>query len=631
MAIAKQLKHRYLRRADLPYVSNDSPTSTDPMWQSGSTNILTTNKGYSERRPGFQAYVADAAFTFSGSLVRFFGWRRWTNAAVSLSGKFFVMYCDVSLTSSTVTRVYKQQVGTDTYPILIHTDPTTSIAFDFELSNNQLFFGNGTDMKKYDGTTVTNWGITGPTAAVTLSAFTTGLGSLTTIIGYSYVIAFENSGTTHLSSPSPQTVSTGSGSLTGWKVSGQTTTDAQVDRVRLGRTIDGGSIYFEMPASPFTYTAWTSSTGYNDLVTTDAALTASGNVMPLSNQNNRPTASFDPVWFGGRIWTHSGDTLYYSDFEELVRGIEEESFAGTNQRQLGREIIKKGVVGQYLVIWCIDIIFRIYGDSLATFKLDVLARGRGMLNAACMTSLTGMGANAYGSVDNKGLAAWLDVSNTVWVTDGDMIKEVSFDIRPDLATIVHASAAMAFHSTGVYHWLILMDGGASRLYVLDMDSMKWMPPWVMEAPKAIKSIQTAPGTWQLFLSQGNKPLVQYSGYLDNSVAYTAAGVTNLFDMVPDDNPSHYGILDHIEVETNAVQPTTMKYLTDEDTASGTYLTFAGSGITPPHRVQGTGIVEKWFYQRGPGCRRISIRYDYAAADSNFKLFGFALSYEVIDT
>lgn len=621
MAQATQLKHRYITATDLPYVSNDSPTSKDPVWQSGSSNILTSYKGYAERRPGFNYYEADTGFTFSGTVQRFFAWRRWTNASVTLSGEFFVMYSD---TSATASRVYKQRVGTDVYPVLLHTDSTSNLPFDFEVSNNFVFFCNGTDRQKWDGTTKTNWGITGPSNPVTLTV--TG-GSLSAVIGYQYVVAWENSSTTHMSSPSPQSASTGFQSAAAVTITGNTTTDTQVDRVRVGRTIDGGSIYFEHPNSPIAYATWTGS-GFTDSSTSDTALTASGTVMPLPNQNNRPTASLDPVWFAGRIWTHSGDTLYYSDFEELVRGVEEESFATVNQRQLGREIIKKAVVGQYLLVWCADIIFRIYGDSLATFKLDVLARQRGCLGAQNVVSLTGTGLSH--DLADRGLAAWLDTSSTVWTTNGESIKELSYDIRPDIATINHSQAAIAQHSTGNTHWLILMDGANGKLYVMDLDSGKWMPPWSITGVTAIRSLQTAVGTWQLFLAKSGKPLVAYSGYQDAGTNFAASGVTNLFDIVPSDNPSNLGVVDHVEVETASVTLTSLKYVTDEDPAGATFTTFQGTGITPPRRVQGTNLVETWYHSRTPAARRVALQFNWVEANSNFKLYSFACAYEVID-
>ena len=615
--LARQLQHHYITDTALPYVTNDSPTSKHVEIGAG-TNVLTTIRGYAERRPGFQAYLADTSFTFSGSIQRFCTWRRWTGASVTLSGAYFVMY---SVITSTASVVYKQLVGTDVRPVWLHQDSTqTAIPFEYTVSNDFIFFGDGTDMMKWDGTTKTNWGITAPAAAVT---FSSGSGSLSPVVGYQWQIAWENSSTGHISSPSPASISSVAASSVKYTFTGNTTSDSQVDKVRLFRTVDGGSIYFELPESPISYATWTAS-GYEDntpdppQTSSTAVLTSA--VSPLLNQNNRPTASRDPIWFANRIWTHTNDTVYYSDFEELVRGVEEEAFASINYRFFGKEIIAKRVAGTYLLIFTADVIYRIYGDSLATFRMDTLAEGKGALNPACVIAF-------------NGLVAWLDTSNTVWVTDGISIVDIdlSFPIRPSISSVTHSSCALAYHNTGNQRWLILMVGsGDSALYVYDLDTRQWMPPWMLTGITAIYSGQTAAGTTQLFLGRSQKPLVLGTSYLDDGAAYTASLTTNLFDMVPFDDPSAYGVLDHIALETGSTAAYEVKFLTDEDPATGTF-TATTAGFGAPNRQQGSNLVETWYSTLSDpnfrGCRRCAIQVLWSAQNSNFLLYGIDLAYE----
>ena len=610
MAQGEDLQHHYIRQTALPYVSNGSPTDKDVVFTVSSANILTSIRGYAERRGGFGYHLADTAFTFSGTLQRFFTWRRWTGASITLSGAYFVMYND---TGAGASRVWKQRVGTDALPVLLHTDSTSTGIFDFVASNNFLFFGNGVDMQKWDGTTKSNWGITAPSAAVT---FSSGSGALSPVIGFQWVISFENNSTTHMSSPSAASASSGVLTSVQFTLTGNTTTDAQVDRVRVFRTIDGGSIYFEHPSSPVVYSTWTAS-GLVDN-SADSALTTS--VAPLPNQNNRPTASFGPVWFANRIWTFVNDTLYYSDFEELVRGVEEECFASVNLRSFGREIVALAIANSYLLIFTSDIIFRIYGDSLATFHMDKLADGKGALNRGAVVAF-----------DNY--VAWLDSSNTVWITDGSTLRELSQAIRPDIVSITHSLAAMAYHRTGNAHWLILMDGGAERLRVYDIDNQQWMPPWVIANITAIYSGQTGAGTHRLFLGRSGTPLFQGTAYQDAGSNYTAVARLNLFDLVPEENPSMYGILDHVAIERNSTALADVRWLTDEDPENATY-TIAEASQDPPNRTQGTNLVESWYMTRSDddlrGARRVSIELNWAAANSNFEWFGAAIAYEPVE-
>src|SRR3990172_8086457 len=146
MPDAQKLIHRFIDSGALPYASYGSPTRTDPSWQDGLT-LLTSIEEISERRPGFIAFETMPT-TFASNIRRQFVWRRWNSNR-------FLMLNEVTLTQS---KVYKLLIGTDASFILIHTS-SVGEPFDFIVANNHVFFGNGTDMKKYDGTTVSNWGI----------------------------------------------------------------------------------------------------------------------------------------------------------------------------------------------------------------------------------------------------------------------------------------------------------------------------------------------------------------------------------------------------------------------------------------------------------------------------------------
>src|SRR6266704_6568446 len=144
-----QIAHRVLTNLALPYITNTSPTTTDPQFISGSTDILTSISGYAERRPGFST-AAESTPTVFNNLQRLFTWDRF-------DGTFIKMACDVN--ASGFAQVYKLQVGTDASFISIFTD-TVSTPFDFVVSNNTVYFSNGNSAKKYDPTNgVSNWGI----------------------------------------------------------------------------------------------------------------------------------------------------------------------------------------------------------------------------------------------------------------------------------------------------------------------------------------------------------------------------------------------------------------------------------------------------------------------------------------
>lgn len=147
MSVASELSYRHVRNTALPYVTASAPTSTNPQYVDG-LNVLTSYKGYVERRPGFATGFESTPTTFAGTIQRVFGWRRWGST-------FFLMLNEITPTAS---NVYKLAIGSDASFVQIFSSASTNI-FDFVVSNNFCFFGNGVDMKKFDGTTVTNWGI----------------------------------------------------------------------------------------------------------------------------------------------------------------------------------------------------------------------------------------------------------------------------------------------------------------------------------------------------------------------------------------------------------------------------------------------------------------------------------------
>jgi len=155
MPAQSQLAHRVFREPAFPYISNNSPVSTDTYFATGSTDILTSIAGYAQRRPGFADTVETNPTTFA-NLQRLFTWDHYNPDGTST---FFVMACDITNTGQAA--VFKMEVGVDLsfIQIFIEAGPT-STPYDFVVSNNTVYFSNGTYAKKWDPVNgVSNWGI----------------------------------------------------------------------------------------------------------------------------------------------------------------------------------------------------------------------------------------------------------------------------------------------------------------------------------------------------------------------------------------------------------------------------------------------------------------------------------------
>jgi len=587
----KELLHKYITDTALPYITNSSPIETRPHFVAGS-NILTSLYSYMARRPGF---ATDTVQTFTGKIEREFVWQRWNGAR-------FKMICTTSTTSG-ASDVWKLQIGTDTTYSQIHTCTTSTTAFDFVVSNNYVYFGNGTNMRKYDGTTVTLWGIAKPAAAPSTAAVAGG--AINAVNGgYRWKYAFENSGSGHIGQISNSSAITGNFAGRNYTITGSTTSDAQVTNVRVYRTADAGATWFELPNSPATYSASWSLTDSS----TDSQLTT--NQASLAGQNAPPPASYGCTAFASRLWTIFGDTVYFSNFEEQLNGVEEESFSTVNYYSFG-QLISGGlaVVQKALMIITASSIFRIIGDSLTTFTRQPF--------------LNRMGATAIPNVARGGgrSMAWLDTSGTAYVTDGVGIQEIGMPIRSDLSGIDQSRSSMSFHNAGLQSWLLIQDSGQDKMWPYDTDNGIWMPPWSIGGT-AIHSGETATGTYTLLIGRASQPLKLTTNFTDLGSSYTASVTFSLSEICEGKGPGEVGHLEYIALERNSVALSNVSVLLDEDPASGTYQTIFVNEVNPSNRTAGTNVVEKWYYQTTTGttARRVSTKLDWAAASTEFKVF-----------
>jgi hypothetical protein len=481
----------------------------------------------------------------------------------------------------------------------------------------------------------TNWSI--DFMRITIYYSDTGTGAPTTGVsgtgitattGWQYVYSYMNSITGHVSSPSPPSVSTGPVANKTVNVTVIASTDPQVDRIRIFRTTDGGGgIFFEISGGPFANV----STSYPD-TTTDANLSLI--TAPTFGFNDPPPNMKGMVWFANRIWGFNNASLYFTDWEEMNIGTPEEaSVSGPagNFWNFDSEITGLSLAQDGVIIFTAGSIFKIDGDSLDTFRRTVIAKGLGCRNRATITRL-------------GGLTAFLANTNSVWTTDSTSLTEISQMIQPTLDGIDHTQASMCFHIQGQYRWLLLGDQGHSQTLAFDVNSQQWMPPWTIVG-QALHSGETSPGTWTLLIGQQttNKMLQMIPNqYTDNGVTYAASGTTNLIPIVNEhlssgspiidlfypQAPGHVSYLEYVGMDTNAIQPTSVKFLGDEDPSTGVYTDITANKVDAPLKAQGTNVVDKWYYARKPTMKRVSIQLNWAAAATNFKLYTISLAYRV---
>jgi len=621
MSLASQTGHRNITNPSLPYDTLGSPTSRDPQYHAGQ-NVMTSIGEILERYPGFASGIeaTPSVAATTAIVARVFSWKKWDTS--STAGSYYWMMCETDATLNT-SKVYKMEIGVDANFVLIYTDATSSRPFDFVVGNNTCLFGNGTtrtNMRAFDGisgtTTSRLWGIDAPAAAPTWVV--NGGSTLIAYVGYFYYYTYCNSSNANESSPSPISTCTGLFTSSSVSVTVAASADTQVNQIRIYRSTDGGSQApedcAEIAGSPFTNT--------NQTVvdtTTDELLGL--RFAPAALRNDPPTASDGFTTFANRIWSKAANMVYFSGFEEIVNGVAEEcwpSGGDGNHYPYPSQVTGLAGLDTMVAVATSDTLFGIDGDSLDTFRRYTVSVRNGVRNSTNISAVS----LEPGTV----LAAWLDSANTVWMLG---LGEIGLPIRPDLETIDHSKAALAFHINGPRRWLVLMDGAGGKLFTFDLDTKSWMPPRLITA-HAIYSGEMAAGTWELAIGHSSGKVLKMTPgtYNDNGATYTAYVVSNLFDMTPDQKPNWRGVCDHISVEGDATQPTSVQIVTDDDPTVATFQSPV-AGVTADLRTQGVNLTEKYYKFNTPAARRVAFKLSWAAADSNFMVYGIGVAFHSV--
>lgn len=591
---------RDLLNTATPYRTYVDITADVPNLVLGSQNILTTAQQLMERIPGFSDPVESGTPTAFTAVSRSLWWAMWGGA------RFLHIVCDVS---GGLAKVYKCEIGVDANYVLIFTSAAAT-PFDFVVSNNTLYMGNNTEMRKYSGTgsSTTKWGITRPAAPVTVGTTSTGVSAFS---GWYYRVTYCNSTTGHESSASDLSPCTGITTNKTNTIALVASSDTQVDQIRVYRTTDGGSTaptdMREVTGSPFA----NSTTTVNE-ATADTALSI--RTAPGTTTNDPPTASSKLIAYAGRIFSAVNATTYYSGAEELpANGVPEECWPsgldGNFKSWPGEVTSQRPLANGVAIFTRTPKIWQIQGTQRDNFIFNGLLDRRGAIshNATCALG------NSVG---------WLDVASQVWL-DGN---EIGFDIRNDIKTIDHSQAYMSLHLQGRFHWLCLLDGANGKLYLYDLDTQQWMPPKILPAAaSALTSGESASSTVSLTvaLSKSKMYKMNAGSYNDGGNAYSPVAIVNLLKMGEPDGP-----FEGIAIETDSHTPSSVGYLVDDDpTVTGaTFTDMTANSSDPVRRVQGVNLVKKLYKpETAPMAERVSTKYVWPTVDANLVCYTITIN------
>jgi Tol biopolymer transport system component len=234
-------------------------------------------------------------------------------------------------------------------------------------------------------------------------------------------------------------------------------------------------------------------------------------------------------------------------------------------------------------------------------------------------------------------------------TDGSNMQELSVPIRPDLTPYTPGSDSMAFFAMGQFHWLLVSTG--SKIFVYDLDSEQWMPPW-SHSTNYLRAGESAAGSYQLFSCDATTFLTQLvptgSNFDLNAslapVLYQPIFKLSHMALVPDfgtrfsasalsfyDEPTRTGYPSIFQFDSDGSQVSDVLNMVDDDplNASSTYTSVLTGATTPGtayNRSQGTFLVQNVYRMTKPTGRFISWKVIGTAANNAFKVYGFLMGY-----
>lgn len=420
--------------------------------------------------------------------------------------------------------------------------------------------------------------------------------------------------------------------------------DPQVDQIHVYRTTVGGAFtpskMQELPTSPYPNVADTTLDQADD---TDLLLSYA----PGFYSNNPPPPSVGFVWAQNRIWSFSGNTLYYSGFEEIIKGVPEECWPGGldgNFHPYKRAIHALASMSDGVDVLTSLTHYGVEGDSLDTFRWRTLLEHRGTKSR---TGVTTLGSSVL----------WFDTSKQVWSSgalSGALGQyqaraadsgELGLDIRPDLETMDSMDISLAVHIFGQIHWLIVRDGKNGKLWVLNLDTGQWQVPWTVPCT-AILSGESADGQVDLMVALNGTTLVKLTPEINDAAGNVVqAGIfkdyrtpydgwirTNLFPIGKGESPA---VVDYVKVERNAVKLVDVLQNNDDDTEhAGNYKSIFRYEQDPPQRGNGKNIIAK-LYRSTPepmnngtaSCMRASFEFHWGVSDKKFEMYSIDVAYD----
>jgi hypothetical protein len=555
----------------------------------GGANAELSNEGTLVRSPGYSRYCS-AAFAVGEWPLTFSGFRNLSGTIRTLVDTQNAVY---QFTPTSKTSVFAK---------------STSSQSSFQAVGNRLYFCDGTSLKKWDGTTVTNWGVATPVSAPTLSFAN---GPLTFKSGRRYGYAFRTS-SGHLSTLSPVSASTGAQTGKQITLAAATSPDTQTTAVEIYATLDGGSNYYFLASIANTGLSWT----YVDTMQ-DADLN-NQILAPQNHQNDPPPVGASNVcYWRGRLWLAVGNKVYFAGGPDITNGSPEEGWPPANVFVYPDEVTGFAPNNSGLLLFTNSDSNVILGTDSSSFYTQPWQSNFGVANQNCIAQ--------------DGDLIFLYTTRRQLFSISDSLEEIGFAIGDKLAAnFTPSSTYLALHRNGTDSGLWISNGSTSSYrYLITKDSWSTERP-VVGGMGAIATVQVSDGNYQLLAGRAtgsgyilNRDLANFQ---DDGQSYPCYADIGQFVIAP---LGATVVLDSVSVERMPVgSPATVSVMLQE--INGTFVELPNPVSDPPLLRASTTIISQRHYLKAAQTplpqqvRHLRVRVAFPAENAKNELLGLAL-------
>jgi hypothetical protein len=493
-------------------------------------------------------------------------------------------------TTSALTNVYAKGSSAQTF---------------FKTVANMTYMCNGTDAKKWDGTTVSGWGITAPAVAASVA---TAAGSLSPTSGYRWVYVYRNNSTGHVSTASPESASSGPQTSKNFNLTLTTSADAQVDKIDIYRTVDGGSTYY--------YLATINNTGSYTDSSADSALNTSITA-PLNHANDAPPSGINNVVFHmGRLWASKDNYVYFAAGPDNLVGVPEEAWPPANVFTFPGKVTAMVSTSAGLLVFTNADAYIIRGADSSSFYSQLWQANFGVASQNCVAS--------------DGDLVFLYTSVRQLFAISDVLDEIGFAIGDQLLTNFDpANVYLTIHRAGSDSGLFVSNG-SDTVYRYNIAKDAWSPKATYSSVKAVKSIAVADGDYRLLLGKATgssyifyRDLTSWQDDSSNFSAYATVG-TLVIAPLGRTAPVRSVLIERTATGTDA----TLSVLLNE--ISGSFTALPNPENEPTFLPASSTVVAKRHYLKKAATplpetiRHLQVKIAFASENAKNELLGFAL-------